>query len=521
MMTDFDAPYLWGVPHDEWRENQLETIHWILESKKKKLIVEAPVGSGKSAVACALGRRGTSRVITFTKNLQIQYQDIYNYNAIFGMANYPCVISEMLDLSAEDCSFPGEMHACPSYHECHYVIARNECAKSARQSMNYAYYNQATWVKEKTSDFLYLDEAHLLPDLLKSYMTIEYTVAYLRDHDLPMFPVAHPKNKNVRLRMAIQWLNGIGKIYKTEYNKLASIPKAVRSVAMIRKMKHLESEISIIDNVLYDATDYPDLFFVDWDDEIIRIIPLSIGKFFHKYFYEATAKIIMTSATIGNPNVFAKILGLGDFDYRAVPSTFPPESMPIYLPDDAPRMNSKSSETKKRKWGKLIADMIKSCDPSWAGIIHVSSYYQATDLASRLAKNGLGNRVYIPQTQGTENKASEVENRVKKYTNPIIISPVFHQGFDAPFLNFNIVAKIPFSNLDSWGYAEMQHDPLRYRWRTGAKFEQACGRIRRGYPEHYEEVGKPPRKFVGVADGNIEIIRNELSDFFLSCIRTW
>lgn len=520
-MINFNEPYLWGVPHDDWRPHQLETVQWILSQNKNRLIIEAPVGSGKSAVGSALGRRGTSRVITYTKNLQIQYQDTYNFDAIFGMSNYPCVISEAIELNADDCAFPGEMHACPAYHECAYIVARQNCARSNRQVMNYAYYKEAGWVKEKLSDFLYLDEAHLLPDLLKSYVTIEYTVEYLRDHDLPMFPTTHPKNKNIRLRMAAGWLKDIGKVFKAEYNKLVNIPKALRGVAIVRRMKYLESEIGVIDDVIRSATEYPNLFFADWNDEVIRIIPLTVSRFFNSNFHEDNSKIIMTSATIGNPNVFAKILGIRDFSFRSVPSVFPPESMPIYLPDDAPRMNSKAGDAKKKKWGGLIAEMIKSCDSSWAGVVHVSSYYQANELANLLARNGLGNRVYIPKVQGTENKAQEVEHRVKKYTNPIIISPVFHQGFDAPYLNFNIVGKIPFSSLDSWGYAEMEFDPLRYRWKSGAKLEQACGRIRRGRPEHYEENSKPRRKFVGIADGNVSIIREELSDFFKSCITTW
>ena len=159
-------PSNYGLPHDEWRPGQLETVKWIKDTPGT-LLVQAPTGSGKSSVGAALARYGIVRSLTHTINLQQQYEQVYGFDPIYGMRNYPCAFVNNTD-SAAHCSFAEKMFECPVAEYCEYLIQRAIVRASKKQSLSYACFLQAVWPKLDNADFLYCDEAHLLPQTTKS-----------------------------------------------------------------------------------------------------------------------------------------------------------------------------------------------------------------------------------------------------------------------------------------------------------------------------------------------------------------
>ena len=87
-------------PLEEARNSQevvLKEIQSVFDSGAKIVILEAPVGSGKSAIATTLARAsgiGGAHVITPRKSLQDQYFDDFDSHMVLmkGRNSYPCTI---------------------------------------------------------------------------------------------------------------------------------------------------------------------------------------------------------------------------------------------------------------------------------------------------------------------------------------------------------------------------------------------------------------------------------------------
>ncbi len=91
--------YLENFPHTSFRNNQDNVIRQICEafnSDCKYIILEAPTGFGKSAIAMTVARTlGSSFVCTATKDLQTQYTYDYGFLKVAkGKNNFQCRVKE-------------------------------------------------------------------------------------------------------------------------------------------------------------------------------------------------------------------------------------------------------------------------------------------------------------------------------------------------------------------------------------------------------------------------------------------
>src|SRR6185503_8684142 len=91
--------YLNNFPHSVFRNNQDGVIRQISEafnSGYKHIILEAPTGFGKSAIAITIARTlGSSYICTATKDLQSQYSRDYQFLKIAkGKSNFLCRVKE-------------------------------------------------------------------------------------------------------------------------------------------------------------------------------------------------------------------------------------------------------------------------------------------------------------------------------------------------------------------------------------------------------------------------------------------
>ncbi|GAH35866.1 unnamed protein product, partial [marine sediment metagenome] len=296
-------------------------------------------------------------------------------------------------------------------------------------------------------------------------------------------------------------------------------PKYARSVKLARKLRMLSDRINRLNRTIAYAELHPNDFYCWTDETKFTLIPLTAKLYFTDLFLAGWAhKLILTSATIGNPQTLANELGIAYYGFRDVPSNFPPEAMPVYTMKDSPRLGYGTEPSAWAKWAENIRDIIKAHNSSWGGVVHLSSKVQAHTLANMLARMGLQDRVYVADGKGTYGKMAKWENRKKKVPNTIAMAYSFHMGLDAPDVNINIVGKIPFKNLDRFGQAELDYNPDYYRLQAAILTEQACGRIRRGRPEHYEEHGRLTKKVVAVLDNNIDLLGTELSSHFRACL---
>src|SRR4051812_38703960 len=82
----------------EFREQQIEAVHFTLNSPRRFRSLALPVGSGKSLFAMTVAKHfDRTAILTVTKGLQSQYMgdmEAAGLTLIKGRTNYPCDVAD-------------------------------------------------------------------------------------------------------------------------------------------------------------------------------------------------------------------------------------------------------------------------------------------------------------------------------------------------------------------------------------------------------------------------------------------
>lgn len=519
-------PTSYGVQHDSWRPGQGEAVETILRSDKQLIALSAVTGSGKTGIVTALASElDTVRIATKARALQDQYASpVYGGKVLYGLAAYPCVL--IPGLTAGECVHPAAMKDCSEYHRCPYIKAKNIMIESRKQVLSYAYWFTAGWLRgDSHPASLAFDEAHEIPGITMNHLSKDFDQQWAKRIRvrLPMFPRGA---RQAALQQVLKrWMKGVIEQLGEEIELLKE-QRENGDGKLIRRMLALLSEQDELGRIFYQLQTRPkEMLVVINERDDFKVAPLSarmFSGFLSQHMYE---KAVFASATIGDPNVFMRGIGFkkGDYDSIDIPSQFPPESMPVYVPPDSPKISFKSSDRELRKQSDIIAKIILDAPDDWSGFIHTASKRQSHAIKERLSSHpSLARRVWVPEPGSSSEKIEAWEKRKKSVPNLLAISWDFWTGIDAPDEEINIIAKVPFGTLDTLGKARMDFDPSFYKWEAACRVEQASGRHRRGEPEHYEEPGQPTRRICVIVDKNIWKVYNQFSKLYkkrINCVR--
>jgi len=527
---DFNLP----VSHTEFREHQLESIQYCLDAKDFT-VLEMPTGSGKTALAAAVSSKHSVISLVRHKALQLgNYEETYGFDAHYGKANFDCIHPDaFLGSSAEMCLFESEMYKCPRSNTCPYLISKSKAWRSAKASLNYAYWMSATnWREKNPPQFLFCDEGHNLPRIVIDHVSCTLGQKDITEWSLPNPPMIQHAHANTLLRLpppadlAIPWLVKAREIMIDHYRRFRRdaqhSEKAQEGMnkakGLGRKLRNCLDAININSDVWFIRSGPQALHFGDQKRPGFTAKPLSAQFDFARFFLNEHNTIAM-SATIGKPDVFAKELGIADYDFRSVPSRFPPERRPVHVLD-VPSMSAKATAVDFEHQADAIADFIKRYPPSWSGLIHVSRIYEEKLLHDRLCRRGLAGRMfYIKNKQEhytpTDAQLKTWEQR-KRRGPAILVTCSFSEGFDGLDERINISAKIPYRRYgseQSYDRAWATHDRKRYAQDAAVSTMQQMGRTRRGRECDYDTPDEV-RGACAVADGSLPRIKSYFSDSF-------
>lgn len=516
------TPSDFHLPHETFRPHQLEMIEWSLDIARRSDvgIAEKPTGTGKSAVAAAVGSRYKTCVLVQKKALQDAYKELYRARLLKGKSNYTCVHPNKgsWDDTVDDCHI-GDHRDCP--YDCLYDSAKSAVLRSMFSSVNYAYWLSSSNFRKQMSPFLFMDEGHLLPDLVIGHAGIKISEKERLRWGLPSFPLLKTgKGRGVftissdPYEPALEWLKScLPVLYSREIELKSNEDK--RGLKRCRlKMRKIRTAISAIQ---YSHQDW----YIRSGFMVKGFVakPLTAKYHFNGYFTKDAQGGVIMSATIGDFDTLAKELGIKDFEERRVPGMWPPESKPVYILD-APKLNRRSTEADYDRQAEVIAEAIKSCPDSWSGIIHVTRKVETKFLARRLSRNGLGDRVWPAPEMihgryiGTGERVRLWNERRTQRPNSIIVAWDMMEGYDGLQERITIAAKTPFPNLgDEFERERMNYSGSMYLQRAAWKLEQGLGRTRRGREEDYDTESEK-RGLVCVADGNWVRVKKYLSEDF-------
>jgi len=519
------TPQQYNLSHSQFRPHQLESIEWCLNNTGT-LVVAAPTGSGKTAYAAATSSQKSVIVLCRTKNLQAEnYGRLYNAEVLYGRGNYECIHPDNHGVMCDECIYADtSMHKCEFANGCKYLIAKARAKASPFASLNYWYFLTAQWPREEGAcQYLFLDEAHQLSDIVLDFAGCTITEKQRVEWDLPEFPIIKGgggwklRGENP-VEDAQDWL-------QKGRDRLARLYVTARQSWDSNLMKRVERLGGKISRCLDAIKTCPDDWFIRSGRSALKFgreerpgfvcKPLTARHHFPGYFLDGHTTVAM-SATIGKPETFSEELGIRDYNYRAVPNQWPADKRQVHLLD-VPSMGRSACKKEPRNFdyqADAIARAIKSCDPGWSGLIHVTRKIEARLLADRLARRGLQNRIWVmPGVDGnyvpTNEQVRRWKMRKRKVPNSICLSWSLWEGYDGLDEQIDIVAKVPFPFIgDEYEKERLHYSGRFFLQRTAQQLCQGLGRTRRGRPQDYgEENG-----FVAVADGSVNRVLAYVSE---------
>lgn len=509
----------------------------------KNVIVEAPVGSGKSAIAVTLGLKSKdSYVITPRKSLQNQYFEDFSSKVYLmkGRGAYPCtyykhtspprikqVINQINTTGRADL-IKGEFSCavgpckgnskiftdCNDHSPCPYkkaieVALDNEVVVHNFHSFIY----QSSFAGYfEPRELLVIDECHEIKGIIRDFATVSIKIPKVASDECTSEESASYTPE--------EWFSLLER-YKDNYSE-----DQVHEVAGTDPMEYtsdmddyLESLASLSNKVsqmwisketksyVHSLSETPDLK----DGEIrLTFVPINIGNMANSLLFSYGKKRLMMSGTIYSKALFCKNLGLKEEEtcFIKVGSSFNKDNRPIILKQDI------MVDTSHKCWEENYDVMIENIETVMKnfddvkGLIHTPSYAASQRIYNSLKKT---KRVVI---HDKDNFQSSLEMFYQSPKPLVFLSPVCQQGVDFKDDRgrFQIILRVPYPNVsDPFTLYQMQNNFQEYNYQALITFGQQIGRVVRSE----EDWGKTillDQRFLKFLGKNKTLLQKWLTD---------
>ena len=539
-------------PFPSMRPFQKETLDKIEESLKttKFVILEAPVGFGKSAVAVALSRNQESaHILTSTKQLQDQYLLDFKFPVVKGKSNFRCEIpnsaGKFLPVSKGKCVIDWNLKDCPHYetieeYKAHKTKQCNRDSKCEKLKDNKLciYYDQK-WSGFRAPITVYnypfllseikyaadvphrkllvCDEVHDLEKQIVGFSSFSLKSSALKKfHDKvrPEDEFIIPNKGEDEPTAWIGVLADIGDILK-EFSTQSveediDQDQTATSKEMLKDLESFEDDLKsnptnwVINNSKKSS---------DNTIEEVTFQPIHVGNYTFPLFNVADSVLLM-SATVFSKERLCNALGISVNDtsfIQILESTFPVDNRPIFAMNTA-KLNRETMNTALPKITQMI-DQIMLHHNYDRGIIHTTSYSQTNYILQNISET---NKKRLKTTEGNSNR-TELMKKHDSSDASVLISPSLHQGIDLKdeSSRFQIIMKVPYPDLSQKRTKiKLQRDREWYDWQTALRLVQTYGRSVRS-EDDYATTYILDTNFTQFVQKN----RNLFPTFFLEALR--
>lgn len=491
----------WSHDFNSPRQTQVEVLKWIEDvvtnKKKRYIICECPVGTGKSHIGVTAARwisggdkPNSSYVVTPQRILQQQYENTFKHKgsefmvSLYGKSAYECC-SRNTTCDVGSLLKP----KCPS---CPNALARQAFKRCSCGVTNYSLLTSKFPLTSRTS--LVLDECHNIEQILCDADAVQLSKGRCN-----YMNVAWKPETSSREDIIFWMIDSVFEAATVKAEELAEYCDRVLSSGSVssQQAKTIQSANSFFQfveklEILVHELQTSDTFFNDWvfikSNGMYTFKRLYAAHAF-KHFIEplATNHIIMLSSTVLDVNVFCKSLGIprDEVAFISTDSPFSAEHRPVYY-KPVMKMNAQwASDDNDENRGKMLTTIVDICNKQKtnSGIIHTGNYKISQWLVANLAGK-------IPQKivhhNPTEDEASNRNQIITEFTSnstnepALLISPSITEGLDlaGDTARFAIFAKIPFGNLgDEWIKRRMEISSRWYQIQALIEVIQGAGRV--------------------------------------------
>ena len=490
----------------------LRGIEKAFSSGKKFVIARAPTGSGKSFISRTLGNASNEPspefsdlinthqafktdqfgeflhemecmaeppcgafALTISKQLQDQYKLQFPETQILkGKGNYKCVVDENFDVESAPCIFSSKLkNDCWQTNRCLYYSQRNRSILSKFSTLSYSMF-LAMPGHVKHRNYIICDEASELEDELVNRFGITVDYAKMQIAGLKVKKLVSDKYDNARewvFTLHHNVVESVEKLMDKAGNDMSnlSIPERIK-LKFLRNQQH---QLETITDLWMNCE-----FIIDKSAEKVSVTPLNVNGVSNNIFKYGD-KVLLMSATITRPELFARTLGIKDYEFVEVGSTFEAKKSPIYISTK----NSLNYENMKKNLPIIAAQVQQICDahPEEKGIIHTHS----SDICSYLQEQLKGDR-FIFRDEKTNNEQVLKEHYTSKEPT-VIVSPSLGFGTDlhGDKGRFQIIVKTPFPPLSNKRIKKkFDDDKSWYTDKTINALIQMSGRCTRSKEDH-------------------------------------
>ena len=446
----------------------LKEVAEAFESGYQNVVIEAPVGSGKSAIAVAVSNfLGTSHVLTPRKSLQSQYEGDFPGELVGmrGRSYYPCVVSPRKGATTADCYLrtrdPQAYKNCRD-EDCPYTGALEWANSKNCVVHNYHsfIYQAALFGRFQERDIIIFDEAHEIPSIVRSFGESRLKLNKVWLPRSFVFPEEWDIDDLLDLLTQIIVENG---------SELGE--KEIENLENLYMRMEVNKEFLTEDNYVFDLKE--DKFSNTIE---IAFTPIRVGPLCNKYLYAFGKKRLFMSGTIYSPTTYCSFVGLdpAKTKFIQIPSTVPAENRPIYLKPEY------QVDTSFAKWDENFVEIVEKIKKVFEvfkdakGLIHAPSYKNGLELFAALKDTG---RVMIHAPVNLEEKLEEFYS---SKGNMVFISPSCQQGVDMKYdrARFQILVRVPYPNTSDAFVNKMREDNFGwYNYQALVIFGQQLGRV--------------------------------------------
>lgn len=519
----------------------LSQVEEALSAKKRFIILEAPVGAGKSAIALTIAQyagasfgetkpgesdpikcHDAAHVLTPRKSLQDQYFDDFEEFVVTmkGRAAYPCTredtssgYSKVVNLIRKGRvppPFRGDItcatapcrdsaavkNLCTQDRACPYQVAIETAQGSPIIVHNlHSFIFQTNFSgKFERRKTLIVDEAHEIEGILRDFLIKKITV------------------KRVVKEGELTGLNGIdhwsGFLLSEEFVPIETAAEAAKKAVDETFQSERDKYLVAVDSLNSDL--FKKGFSVERvvKESIIRgapstttfeFVPHSIAAAAQSLLFDYGDVVVLMSGTIYNKDVFCKALGIPPEGaaFIRISSTFPVQNRPIYA---KPKF---LVDTSHAKWQENFPQIVENCRTIMGifgdakGLIHAPSYALMDSLANAIG----GDRLVAHTNQDFQSRLADF---YEKPGNQVFISPICQQGVDfkGDRARFQIVIRVPNPNTSSAFMTDMvQNNFPWYNLQALITFGQMVGRVNRG-PDDYGATFLLDERFIRFVNRN-------------------
>jgi Rad3-related DNA helicase len=489
----------------------LEAIDKAFKDGYKNVLLEAPVGSGKSAIAmAAAGFYGGAHILTPRKSLQDQYledfQELGNMALMKGRNAYPCTYPSQ-DKSLEynrvikliqqggiaqpspgqrtcdkgECKNNGQafqlctgsvwdsraQEMIPGEYPCPYHVAIDVAQRKPTVIHNlHSFIFQSYFAgRFEPRQIMIIDECHEIEDIVRGFAEVKITIKMLFEEGL------------IPTRQECKTLTQWGTWFSQFVERFSN-----------RQRIDGTTERGDFEETIDKMTAFSDSFGEEFvfrtepgeDGRSTRFvfIPKNIGHLVSTYLLNYGDKRLLMSGTIYNKALFCQKNGLVESEtcFMRIGSSFPLENRPIYFKDDY------KVDTSHKTWDKNFVEMIQkivkvmNIFDDAKGLIHTPSYQASLTIYNALKSTG---RVMMHTKDDFNAKLNEFYNsRNQRYFCLLSVSKVLISSTIGPdsksYYEFRMrTPLIPFvEHLVKEDFPKYNHQAL-------VVFGQQIGRVNR------------------------------------------